>query len=327
MVGSLCTVSCVGSLMTLSAMSCNRYVLICHHSLYRRIFTRCHCVLILLAIYLVGTLLVVLNFGGLGDHSFDHKSLECIWDRMDNHDYTIVFAVVMVWVPITVTGFAYCRIYQHVKKSRKRVHYHTNTSSKNSSTLDCRSETLNGDVSTTDKEAGGKPLVDSVNDARWKRRVEKLPLTSRDEDGSSAGAEHLKGESLPTKSATGVGGVATFVFDDAPSQQSLVMTTAPTSANNVRNRVKRRDCTTVNVARALFSLYLVFAVCWVPYSLLIILDRKDTFAHELHVTIVVWAHLHPSINWLMYYKTHSKFRRAFRKLLGLDKCCGSTQRA
>ena len=82
---------------------------------------------------------------------------------------------------------------------------------------------------------------------------------------------------------------------------------------------KRRS--TIRLARALFIIYLVFSACWLPFSLLIVLDAQDTFSHQLHVTIVAWAHLHPSINWLVYYHTHSKFHAAFRRLLGMDTCC------
>ena len=76
---------------------------------------------------------------------------------------------------------------------------------------------------------------------------------------------------------------------------------------------------TSKLARSLFIIYLVFSACWMPFSLLIALDANDTFAHEVHVTVVVWAHLHPSVNWLIYYHTNRKFHTAFRKLLRLDK--------
>ncbi|KAK7503549.1 hypothetical protein BaRGS_00005088, partial [Batillaria attramentaria] len=45
----------------------------------------------------------------------------------------------------------------------------------------------------------------------------------------------------------------------------------------------------------------------------------DKFSPELHAFITAFAHLNSSINWLVYYQTHSKLRRAFRGLLGLAK--------
>ncbi|XP_071083595.1 melatonin receptor type 1B-B-like [Haliotis cracherodii] len=216
-IGSLCTMSCVASLMTIAAMSCNRYVFIVHHSHYKSIFSTRNCVIYCVLFYCVGMCLVLLNLADIGGHSFDHKSLECIWERMATYPYTVVFSVVMVWIPIGVTGISYGRMYQHVRAVRSRVQNAraTNPGSNDKST------------------------------------------------------------------------------DRAPD---------------------------FKLAKTLFIIYIVFSVCWIPYALLIVLDSRDTFQHELHVFIVVFAHLHPSINWLVYYVTNRKFHKAFIEILGLNKC-------
>ncbi|KAK7503548.1 hypothetical protein BaRGS_00005087, partial [Batillaria attramentaria] len=134
-IGVFCTISCVGSLMTLSAMSCNRYVLIVHHAHYRRIFTLRNCLLACVGIYLLGFFLTALNFFGVGDHSFDMKSYECVWDRMASHDYTIVFSIVLVWIPICVVGFTYSRMYAFVKNARRNLNKHPKVSASNGNTL------------------------------------------------------------------------------------------------------------------------------------------------------------------------------------------------
>ena len=252
-VGSFCTISCVGSLMTLSAMSCNRYVLICHQRFYYRIFTTRNSVIMCGCFFVVGFVLVGLNFVGVGNHSFDHKSLECIWERMANYHYTIVFAMVMVIIPITVTGLSYLRLFMHVRNSRLKVHNHGNNNTKTEVS-----------VSVIQPEAASA-----------------VPQKSKGGGGP---------ESQPGKKPPKNGGGS--------------------SMNS-----------TLKLARALFIIYLVFSACWLPFSLLIVLDAQDTFSHELHVTIVAWAHLHPSMNWFVYYHTHNKFHAAFRHLTGLDKCC------
>ncbi|XP_076448660.1 melatonin receptor type 1B-A-like [Babylonia areolata] len=215
-VGGLCTVSCVASLMTLSAVSVNRYILICYQRLYRRLFTLRTTLLLCLSFYLVGLLFVVLNFAGIGDHSFDHRTLECIWDRMADHRYTRFFGVVMVLLPIILTGLCYARLYLRVRNSRLKVHHH----------------------------------------------------------------QQQRGEG---------GG--------------------------------RKTTTTMKLARTLFIIYMVFSACWLPYAVLLLLEDGAVRHHAVHLVIVAWAHLHPSLNWLVYYHTHSKFRAAFRKLLRLDRCC------
>ncbi|XP_046363508.2 melatonin receptor type 1B-B-like [Haliotis rufescens] len=223
-IGSLCTMSCVASLMTIAAMSCNRYVFIVHHSHYKSIFSTRNCVIYCVLFYCVGMCLVLLNLADIGGHSFDHKSLECIWERMATYPYTVVFSVVMVWIPIGVTGISYLRIYQHVRAVRSRVH--------------------------------------------------------------NARATH------------------------------------PGSTDKSTDRTPD-----FKLAKTLFIIYIVFSVCWIPYALLIVLDSRDTFQHELHVFIVVFAHLHPSINWLVYYATNRKFHSAFIEILGLNKCVSVQRQA
>jgi len=261
-VAYFCTISCVGSLMTLAAMSCNRYILICHRHLYRRIFTIRNSVTMCCCFYLLGFILIAFNFVGIGDHSFDHKSLECIWDRMADHSYTIVFAVVMVLIPIFVTGLSYIRLFLFVRKSKLKIHNH------------------------------GKNNLKTEISTQAVFSIEETQLNTNGNDGATGkklrGLNNGKEEMQPKKKANPGGG-------------------------NVNSTLK--------LARALFIIYLVFSVCWLPFSLLIVLDADDTFSHELHVTIVAWAHLHPSMNWLVYYNTHLKFHAAFRKLMRLDKCC------
>lgn len=283
-IACLCTVSCVGSLCTLTMVSCNRYILICHQNVYRRLFTVRNSVLMCLGFLGLGILLVVLNFFGVGGHSFDHKSLECIWDRMADHNYTIVFAVAIVLLPIVVTGLAYLKLYLHVTKSRKKIHNHGHKGARsggstpdNLSAVDGDSKDLKLQVINHASEKGGNLL--------------RVP-------GPAVSFEKDSGISLSV--------------NDKPSQASNV-------GSQGERRLKDRGSSRLRLARALFVIYLVFSACWIPFALLIALDSRDTFSHEVHVIIVAWAHLHPSLNWLVYYYTHSKFKAAFDKLLRIDK--------
>lgn len=72
-------------------------------------------------LYLIGLTLILLNLAGIGDHSFDRKSLECIWDRMATYYYTVAFSVVLVWVPVAITGIFYLNIFITVQRSTKRI--------------------------------------------------------------------------------------------------------------------------------------------------------------------------------------------------------------
>ncbi|XP_061193574.1 melatonin receptor type 1B-B-like [Saccostrea echinata] len=205
----LCTISCINSLGSITLMSFSRYIFTCHSKYYNNIFSKRSCIAMCFGLYLIGILLVLLNLAGIGDHSFDRKSLECIWDRMATYYYTVIFSIVLVWIPVMLTGFFYLRIYCKFRKSSKQV----------------------------------------------------MDLTSYDQQRKS-----------------------------------------------------------MCFARTLFLIYLVFATCWVPYALIIVMDRQDTFPHEAHLIITTFAHLHPSINWLVYYMTNKNFKYAFNSMMKFDIC-------
>ncbi|KAK3098101.1 hypothetical protein FSP39_016114 [Pinctada imbricata] len=205
-----CTISCVNSLCTIACLSFNRYIYICHHELYNKIFKKWTCIAMCTCLYGIGTILVLLNLVGIGDHSFDRKSLECIWDRMATFFYTVVFSVTLVWIPIIVIGISYLQIYLAVRKSDQRM-------------------------------------------------------------------------------------------------------SKATSKQKKENR-------SFGLAKSLFIIYAVFATCWIPYALIIVADRFDTFPHIAHVVITVFAHLHPSINWLVFYATNKKFKYAFNRIAHMNGC-------
>ncbi|XP_061193333.1 melatonin receptor type 1B-A-like [Saccostrea echinata] len=204
----ICTMACVNSLGSITLMSFNRYIFICHHKYYYTIFKKRTCIAMCFCLYIVGLTLVLLNLAGIGDHSFDRKSLECIWDRMATYYYTVVFSILLVWIPVIITGIFYLKIFVTVRKSTKKI-------------------------------------------------------------------------------------------------------TEVTCADHNRK--------SVNLARTLFFIYVIFSLCWIPYALIIVIDRNDTFSYEPHLILTVFGHLHPSINWLVYYFTNTKFRKAFDKLVKLNK--------
>lgn len=165
-----------------------------------------------ISLYFVGAVLVLLNTVGIGDHGFDAKSIECIWDRMATYSYTVVFSIMLVWTPAIVIGACYLRIYVYVRAHGRRMR--------------------------------------EINSAARSKSV------------------HL--------------------------------------------------------ARTFFIIYLAFITCWAPYAILIVVDANNTIANEIHVVIAIFAHLHPSLSWLIYYLTNKKFGDGFDQLL--SKCSVSRTR-
>ena len=111
-----------------------------------------------------GFFLISFNFFGIGDHAFDYKSYECVWDRMASHDYTIVFAIVLVWVPIIITGLAYSRTYRYVRRVRTNITKGLGVKAK---------EESKGDSDGREGENNGAGREIIVNVQAWKEAEEK----------------------------------------------------------------------------------------------------------------------------------------------------------
>lgn len=112
-VAYMCTVSCIVSLGSITLMSFSRFVFICHNKYYKTIFRKGTCIAMCVGLYLIGIFLVLLNLAGIGGHSFDRKSLVCIWDRMATYYYTVTFSVVLVWIPVLFT-VGLLRMWRHI---------------------------------------------------------------------------------------------------------------------------------------------------------------------------------------------------------------------
>ncbi|XP_076091481.1 melatonin receptor type 1B-A-like [Mytilus galloprovincialis] len=208
-IGKMCTISCIVSLGSITFLSFNRYILICYNSYYEKIFTRISCIIMCISLYVLGIILVLLNYAGIGGHGFDDKSLECIWDRKATYSFTVFFSVCLVWIPLTVVGISYFKLFLFVRNKRKQV-------------------------------------------------------------------------------------------------------TSKNSASNIDNKSLR-------LAKAIFIVYAVFSICWIPFAILLVADTDDTFSHEIHLCITVFAHFHPSFNFFIYYFSNRKFKSDFHKLFHIGK--------
>lgn len=118
---SLCISSCVVSLLSVGAISVNRYIYICHHSVYRRIFSRRACFAIVAATWVVGLAFDVPCHTGWSAHTFDRKTQKCLWDRTLSHQYTLFYVTVGMLLPFVIILLCYWRIFAHVRLAKVRI--------------------------------------------------------------------------------------------------------------------------------------------------------------------------------------------------------------
>lgn len=120
-VASVCLTSCFCSLLSIGAISFNRYVHICHQQIYSKIYSPKTCLVMVVGLWVVSFCLEMPNFIGWGDHVFDHKTRSCVWDRTADFSYTLFFALVGVVLPLIVISVCYARIFLFVRQAKKRI--------------------------------------------------------------------------------------------------------------------------------------------------------------------------------------------------------------
>ena len=98
-----------------------RYINICHHKLFIKVFSKRWTFVYCILTWCVGFLVDLPNILGWGRHSFDVATLSCLWDRRANHGYTLFFPLTTIVFPCCGILFCYYKIFMFVKESKKRV--------------------------------------------------------------------------------------------------------------------------------------------------------------------------------------------------------------
>ena len=118
---SLCISSCVVSLLSVGSISVNRYIYICRHAAYRRLFSRRACFVIVAATWVVAVALDVPCHTGWSAHTFDRKTQKCLWDRTLSHRYTLFYVTVGMLLPLVIIVLCYWRIFAHIRRAKLRI--------------------------------------------------------------------------------------------------------------------------------------------------------------------------------------------------------------
>ena len=75
-------------------------------------------------------------------------------------------------------------------------------------------------------------------------------------------------------------------------------------------------------AKMMFVIFVAFTACWLPYVLVLISDRYNTFPVWAHLFGSLTAHLHASINFIIYGVSNRKIRAGYdRFFYKYIMCC------
>ena len=206
---TICLGACVTALLSIGGVSFNRCIHICHTHLYHTIFGLRANILMCVMFWILGFAFSLPGLVGWTDNVYDHKMLECIWDRTNSLSYTIFFSGLVVFTPTLIIAASYLRIFTFVQASKKTV-------------------------------AGICQNPDYISKSR---------------------------------------------------------------------------AASIRVARTLFIIFAIFVFCWAPYALLVLIDFQDRAPPEVHLYILLLAHLHATLNAIVYCATNKHFRFGYLTVL------------
>ena len=78
----------------------------------------------------------------------------------------------------------------------------------------------------------------------------------------------------------------------------------------------------VRLARTLFIIFGVFVLCWAPIALLIVADFVDRAPMEVHLYILLLAHMHSSANPIVFAITNKHYRDGYKMAALFVFTCG-----
>ena len=94
---------------------------ICHNSIYIKVFTFKNTLFICLLTWILGLSVDLPNFFEWGGHFFDHKSANCMWNRLASHSFSIFFATTTIFLPCVLIFSCYMRIFFYAFKVKRKV--------------------------------------------------------------------------------------------------------------------------------------------------------------------------------------------------------------
>lgn len=121
-VASLCLTACFCAFASLTMLSLNRYIYLCHNNVYDRMYGRKTCIVMCLMCWVFAFLCEFPNFLGWGGHYFDQKSHQCIWDRTSSISYTLFVAFGLIGFPLLTMMVCFILIFRRIWNTKKALY-------------------------------------------------------------------------------------------------------------------------------------------------------------------------------------------------------------
>ncbi|XP_033646179.1 melatonin receptor type 1A-like [Asterias rubens] len=92
---------------------------------------------------------------------------------------------------------------------------------------------------------------------------------------------------------------------------------APSDGHSPIDGGKKID---TRLLRTVAIIFIVFLLCWTPYTIIVLSDLHNTYPDELYVAAIIMAHANSSMNSILYGVTNKNFRDGYRKLIQTMTC-------
>ncbi|OQV16332.1 putative Melatonin-related receptor [Hypsibius exemplaris] len=116
-VASVCAPGCLAAIWSNTAVAVNRFVFICHNDVYDVLFSPKKTILWLVAVWLIAFSIHFPNHVGWGQNGYVDQFYLCTRET-DLWTYSLFFGAVGIVLPLTISFYAYLRIYRLVRTTK-----------------------------------------------------------------------------------------------------------------------------------------------------------------------------------------------------------------
>ncbi|CAG2231637.1 unnamed protein product [Mytilus edulis] len=122
LIASMCLTACFCAFASLTMLSLNRYVYLCHNEIYDKMYGRITCIVICVMCWITAFLCEFPNFVGWGGHYFDQQANQCIWDRTSSLSYTLFVAIGLIGFPLLTMTICFILIFRRIWNTKKALY-------------------------------------------------------------------------------------------------------------------------------------------------------------------------------------------------------------
>ncbi|XP_005397276.1 PREDICTED: G-protein coupled receptor 84 [Chinchilla lanigera] len=279
------------SILTLCLIALGRYLLIAHPKLFPQVFGAKGIVLALVGTWVIG----VASFAPLWPiYILVPVVCTCSFDRLKGRPYTTILMGIYFVLGLSSVGVFYCLIHRQVKRAAKALdQYKLRQASVRSSHVAGTEEAIPGHFKELDSKMTARGPSDGVSSetasAATTQTLEEDLSEARNQDNSKV-PEHPEEKIPPERSAK--------------SQPTKAARKAQDSSSEFGK-----------VTRMCFAVFLCFALSYIPFLLLNILDARVQAPRVVHMLAANLTWLNACINPVLYAAMNRQFRQAYGSIL------------